>query len=156
MHFTGFLLVLAVFWFGTPTSSHANTKSWTWWPKNWENMSFEPYIGGEKIIQRSLWDNDEWTPEKWINDAGDEKRIIHDFYKTKIITNQHTDNDNIPVLEVGETFIQLSNLDRRRVLKFIDHVFDVTAEKDGMFFVFYTENKHKPLGIYNKYGFQSY
>ena len=155
MRVIGFLVILTVF--ASPLQAHANARSWAWWPQNWQDMNFEPHIGAQKILQRSVWDSDTWTPEQWINTPGDEKRIIHNFYKTHLITNQYTDGDNIPVLEVGPPFIQLSRLDRRRVLQFVDYVFNITAaEKDGMFYVLYAENRREPLGIYNRYGFQSY
>ncbi len=159
MRVLGFLLVLAVFSLGASAQSFAGAKPWiwSWWPSHWQGLDFQPYIGGEKISQRSLWDNDTWTPEAWIKDAGDAKRIMRDFYAIDIITNQYTDEDNIPVLEVGSQFMELSGLDKRRVLQFVDHIFEITSsEENGMFYVFYDKNKAAPLGIYNKYGFQSY
>jgi len=159
MRILSFLLVLAIFSIGTLSPSYASEKPWVWgwWPSHWKGLDFKPYLGNQKIGQRSLWDNDDWTPEAWIKDAGDEKRIMRDFYATGIVVKQYEDSDDIPVLEVGDTFIQLSGIDRRRVLQFIDHVFEITkSEENGMFYVFYSEHDSEPFGIYNKYGFQPY
>ncbi len=159
MRFLGFLLALAVLSFGFSTQSYASAKPWVWgwWPSHWQGLDFKPYLGDQKGSQRSLWDNDSWTPEAWIKDAGDEKRIIRDFYAVNIVTNQYKDSNNIPILEVGDAFINLSGLDKRRVLQFVDHVFEITSsEENGMFYVFYSENTKDPLGVYNKYGLQTY
>ena len=111
----------------------------------------------QKINNRALWDQDTWTPEAWIKDAGDAKRIMRDFYAVGIVTDQYEDGDDIPVLEVGEAFLQLAGVDQRRVLAFVDHVFQITAaEENGMFYVYYAEDKSDPAGIYTKHGFQSY
>lgn len=159
MRVLGFLLIIATFSIGSSTASYASSKPWLWgwWPSHWQGLDYQPYLGGQKIGQRSLWDGDGWTPEAWIKDAGDAKRIMHDFYSANIVTGQYSDKDNIPVLEVGAQFMQLSGIDKQRVLKFIDHVFEITtAEENGMFYVIYDENKKEPVGVFNKYGFLPY
>ncbi len=159
MRVLGFLLIIATFSIGSSTASYAAAKPWLWgwWPSHWQGLDYQPYLGGQKIGQRSLWDGDDWTPEAWIKDAGDAKRIMHDFYASNIVTGQYSDSDNIPVLEVGAGFMQLSGFDKQRVLKFIDHVFEITtAEENGMFYVIYDENKKEPVGIFNKYGLLPY
>tara|TARA_B100001989_G_scaffold216504_1_gene167364 strand:- start:648 stop:1127 length:480 start_codon:yes stop_codon:yes gene_type:complete len=128
---------------------------WHFFPKHWQTMDFDPYLGHQQIRQRSLWDGDDWTPEAWIKDAGDERRIMRDLYQSHIILDQHKDSQNIPVLVVGDPFKKLSDMDARRVLKFIDYVFEITtSEKDGMFYVYHIDDSKNPMGLYNKYGFQ--
>ncbi len=159
MRILSFLLALCVFSFGASLDAYAGKKiqGLGWSSSHWKGQDFKPYLGNEKIGQRSLWDDDTWTPEAWIKDAGDEKRIMRDFYATGIIIEQYEDRDNIPVLEVGDKFIQLSGVDQRRILKFIDYIFEITSsEENGMFYIYYTKNSKEPLGIYNKYGFQAY
>ncbi len=152
-----FLLAMAFVFLSFSTTAHAGAKSWSWWSDNWQSMDFEPYLGEQKIAQRSLWDDDTWTPEAWIKEDGDEKRIIYNLYNVNIITNQYKDKKNIPVLEVGDGFISLSSIDRHRILRFVDYVFEITtSEENGMFYVLYSDNKSEPLGLYNKHGFQSY
>jgi len=140
-----------------PHASYAEPKPWVWgwWPSHWRNLDFKPYLGDSKLTQRGLWDKDAWTPEAWIKDAGDEKRIMRDLYAADILSDQYTNGDNIPVLVVGQNFKRLSGLDQRRVLEFVDYVFKITsAEENGMFFVYYRENDDKEIGVYDKNGFQ--
>ena len=159
MRVLSFLAVLGFFALGCSAHVQASSKPWVWgwWPSHWQGLDFQPYLGGQKLSHRSLWDGDDWTPEAWIKDAGDAKRIMRDLYAAEIVTNQYEDSDNIPVLEVGDGFLLLSGLDKRRVLQFVDHVFQITeSEENGMFYVYYSMNDDEPAGIYNKYGFQSY
>ena len=158
MRILGFLLVFATLVFSV-ADVHARSQNalWRWWGENWQGVDFKPYIGEQQIRRRSLWDGDTWTPEAWIKDAGDEKRVMRSLYGANILTGQYTDGDNIPVLEVGENFIKLSGVDQIRVLKFVDHIFEIsTVEENGMFYVFYALDDEEPLGLYNKYGFQKY
>lgn len=151
-------LVFAVCMTAFPQLSQAEPKPWIWgwWPGHWRDLDFKPYIAGDgKMTQRGLWDKDAWTPEAWINDAGDAKRIMRDLYAVEIVADQYTNGDDIPVLVVGENFHRLSGLDQRRVLKFIDHVFQITtSEENGMFFIYDSENDDDPIGVYDKNGFQ--
>ncbi|MGH1455967.1 MAG: hypothetical protein ACRBDI_04235 [Alphaproteobacteria bacterium] len=158
MRILGFLLVLATFaTFVSDAQAKKNTSFLPWGGNDWRGVDFEPYIGEEQIRQRSLWDGDTWSPEAWIKDAGDEKRVMRDLYAADILVEQYTDGDNIPVLKVGENFIKLAGVDQRRVLQFVDYIFEITtAEENGMFYVIYSKDKKEPLGLYNKYGFQSY
>ena len=154
MRFLGFLLVLAVFYMGSVSQSHAR-KGFLW--QKYSVSDFEPYLGDQKINNRALWDGDEWTPQDWLKEEGDAKRIIRDFYEAEIITDQYKDSDDIPVLEVGDAFINLSSSYRYRVLRFVDHIFEITSsEENGTFYVFYAGNDDEALGLYNKHGFQSY
>ncbi len=158
MRILKFLLAVVFVFFSLSNVANAGgIKSWGWWSNNWRSLDFQPYLGDQKISQRSLWDNDTWSPEAWIKDAGDKRRIMRDLYAVNIIYRQYKDENNIPVLEVGDNFINLSNLDRSRVLRFVDYVFEITSsEENGMFYVFYSKNNKEPLGLYNKHGFQSY
>lgn len=158
MRILGFLLVFATLVVSvSDVQARSNNSLWGWWGGNWQDMDFHPYIGEEQIRQSSLWDGDTWTPEAWIKDAGDEKRVMRSLYDAQIVTDQYTDGDNIPVLEVGENFMKLAGVDQIRVLKFVDHIFEIsTSEENGMFYVLYEPDDGEPLGLYNKYGFQKY
>lgn len=149
-----FFALVCLLAFAAVSPAHA-AKSWGWWPSNWKTLDFQPYLGGEKLLQRGLWDRDTWTPQAWIKDAGASERIIRDFYAYNIIRDQYTDSDNIPVMVVGDNFMKLSGTDRRRVMEFIDYVFEITkSEPDGMFYVYNYQNMKEPIGVWNKYGFQ--
>ncbi len=158
MRFLGFFLALAVLAMGFSDPSYARKSGGLGWgSNNWSTGDFEPYFGEERIRQRSLWDGDTWTPEAWIIDAGDEKRVMRSLYEAGIVTDQYKKKGSVPVLEVGETFVQLSGLDQRRVLQFVDYVFEITtSEENGTFFVNYKPQGGEALGVYTKYGFQSY
>lgn len=156
MRILSFLLVAAVSIVGFAQVSHAGKATYKWTKYKGFKHNFEPYMGQQKLKQRSIWDNDTWTPQDWIDNPGDEKIILRDFYSLGILKEQYT-RKGTPVLDVGEKFIQLSGFDQRRVLEFVDYVFQITAAKeDGVFIVYYDKNKKQPLGVYNQYGFQNY
>lgn len=153
-----FLLLVAVMFagFAAPAIAKKATKS-QWRYTAGEKDDFTPYIGRQKLGQRSHKDDDKWTPQDWIENEGDEKAIIRDFYEGGIITKQYVGRKNIPVLRVGEPFVRLSNFDQKRILAFVDYVFEITTStQDGMYFVYYEADDKEPLGLYNKHGFQSY
>ncbi len=159
MRILGFLLLLAIASMASFSPSYAGDGFWSWniFGSKMGSEDFEPYIGGEKIKQRSLWDGDDWTPQDWIHEEDDKRAVMRDLYEAKIITGQYTGKQKIPVLEVGEPFTQLSGFDQRRVLEFVDYVFGITtAEENGSFWVYFEANKSEPMGLYNKHGFQSY
>ncbi|MCK5375161.1 MAG: hypothetical protein KAJ40_07745 [Alphaproteobacteria bacterium] len=151
-----FLFTLAV----TGVSGQSMADKATYWGFLYHDgykHDFQPYLGQEKLAQPSTADMDSWTPADWVDNPGDEKVILHDFYSLGLIKKQYIDRDNIPALRVGEPFIQLSSFDQKRVLAFIDYVFKITeSEENGMFYVYYNRNDSEPLGIYNKSGFISY
>lgn len=158
MRFLSFLTVLTLVLVSFVDVSDARTgRNYPWSSNDWAAQDFKPYFGDEQIRQRSLWDDDHWTPEAWIVDAGDEKRVMRSLYGAGIITKQYKDSDNIPVLEVGENYVLLSRFDQIRVLEFVDYVFQITtSEENGMFFIAYKPQKGEQLGIYTKHGYQSY
>ncbi len=157
MRILGFLVVFATLVVSVSDAQARSRSLWNWWGGHWSTVDFQPYLGEQQIRQRSLWDGDTWTPEAWIKDAGDEKRIMRSLYDANILADQYTDGDNIPVLEVGENFIKLSGVDQIRVLKFVDHIFEISSsEENGMFYVLYEKDDDEPMGLFNKYGFQRY
>lgn len=153
-----FLVLLAVVFagFSVPALAKKSTKAhWRFTPG--EQSDFTPYIGRQKLGQRSHKDDDAWTPRDWAQNEGDAKAIIRDFYEGNILVKQYIGSKNIPVLRVGEAFVRLSNFDQKRVLAFIDYVFEITTTtENGMYYVYYEGDDKEPLGLYNKYGFQSY
>ncbi len=117
-----------------------------------EHDEVRPYLNDSKIPHNVQWANDTWKPEDWTQGKGGNARnVIDGFYAADIITDQYEDGDT-PVLEVGQGFMKLSELDKRRVVMYVDHVFKVTdAAPDGMFYVRHKKSD-KVLGIYNKDG----
>ncbi len=153
-----FLLLLAMAMVGLSQFSYAGKA--TYWSSIYHDgykHDFEPYVGQQKLNQRSTKDMDSWTPADWIDNPGDEKIILRDFYAMGIIKEQYMDHDNIPVLRVGEAFVKLSSFDQKRVLEFVDYVFKITeSEKNGMFYVIYDRDDSEPLGLFNKSGYLNY
>lgn len=153
-----FLLFFALVVVGLPHQSKADhATEWSFIYHDGYKHDFEPYVGQQKLKQRSTKDMDSWTPADWIDNPGDEKIILRDFYAMGIIKEQYMDHDNIPVLRVGEAFDRLSTFDQNRVLAFVDYVFKITeSEENGMFFVVFERDESEPLGVYNKSGYINY
>lgn len=157
MRFLSFLLLFTVVFVGFSQQSYADKADhWSYIYHDGYKHNFEPYVGKQVLKQRSTIDNDTWTPEDWIDNPGDEKIILRDFYTMNILVKQFMD-DGIPVLRVGAPFVQLSKFDQKRVLAFIDYVFEITSSKEnGMFYVYFEKDDDNPLGLYNKHGFQNH
>lgn len=145
-----FLMVVAAVSLGACSSDNVSKVS--------KEKTYKPYLAEEQIRHSSLWVGDEWSPEDWVKEDGDKKRITHNLYASDILVDQYTNKDNIPVLEVGDQFMRMSGIDRNRVLQFMDHVFEITtSSKDGLFYVMYDQNgDDEMVGLYNKHGFQRY
>ena len=157
MRFLSFLLLFTVVFVGFSQQSYADKAThWSVIYHDGYKHNFEPYVGRQVLKQRSIIDNDTWTPEDWIDNPGDEKIILRDFYIMNILVKQFMDG-GIPVLRVGEPFVNLSKFDQTRVLAFIDYVFEITtSQENGMFYVYYEKDDDNPLGLYNKHGFQNH
>ena len=158
MRIFSFLLLLVLAAVGFSGQSVADKATyWDFIYHEGYKHNFDPYVGQQKLKQRSEADMDSWTPADWIVNPGDEKVVLRDFYTMGIIKEQYMDRDNIPVLRVGEPFVKLSSFDQKRVLRFIDYVFKITeSEENGMYYVVYDLDDDKPLGIFNKSGYLNY
>jgi hypothetical protein len=117
-----------------------------------DHSETRPYLEEAKMRHNVQWENDPWTPQDWIADRGGQVAVIDRFYADGIITNQFVKND-VPVLEVGRTFMELSALDRRRVLETVDYIFGMTDAPQGMFSVQHAETGDT-IGLYTKEGAQ--
>lgn len=121
-----------------------------------EHPGVKPYLEDAKLPHNSRWADDEWEPQDWIESrGGNPMNVINGFYDAGIITDQYFDDD-IPVLEVGQTFIELGAKDKRRVVAFIDDVFGVTQNTKAGVIVIYLDHKggDVPIGEFNKNGLQ--
>ncbi len=119
-------------------------------------MQAQPYLENAKLPHNSRWADDEWTPQDWIDSrGGDAISVINGFYEAGIVSDQYFD-DEIPVLEVGQGFIDLGAQDKRRVVAFIDEVFGVTkfAEPGVILLYFHSDEKEVPIGMFNAQGLQ--
>lgn len=147
------------------TQAQAGPKPWplSWWPGHWDGLDFKPYLEDAKAPHNEQWApglyaNEDWHPENWIRAKGSIEAVMDDFYKTEVIVEQDVD-DNMPVLVVGDTFMNLSTQEKQRVTGFIDYVYQVTTTAPaGMYTIYYerTDNwifgRGDPIGIYGVHG----
>lgn len=146
-----------------PARAEPKPTSLGWWPWHYWNLDFSKrYLEDGKTPHPSQWEFDAWTPDTWTNDRANEDAVIQGFYDTNILSRQYVDKglipilhkgEGIPVLEVGQNFLRLSDKDKRRVVAYVDSVWGITAKEGGMFYVNYKE-WNKPIGIYTKNGLQ--
>ncbi len=123
-------------------------------PNNKDHSEVQPYLEEAKTPHNIQWDDDDWTPEDWIASRGTAKNVMDGFYASDIITRQFVGTNDIPVLEVGQGFMQLSTHEKRRVVVFVDHVFEVTASSpNGSFFIRHARSGDA-VGLYTRQGLQ--
>ena len=115
----------------------------------------QPYLNEAKIPHNNQWDGQNWHPEYWVEDKGSVAAVMDGFYDAGVIIDQY--EDEVPVLEVGRPFLQLSPLDQRRVVEFVDYAFKITEQKPhGIFYVIidHKEKGKELLGLYTVNGLQ--
>lgn len=110
-----------------------------------------PYLEEGKIPHNSQWADDQWSPQDWIEDRGSAKAVMDGLYSSGIITDQYTE-DGIPVLEVGQRFLELSDQEKRRVASFVDVVFGITRQS-GLYLIYFHKNDI-PVGLFTVEGLQ--
>lgn len=137
---------------------------WFWWPGHWENQDFKPFADDPMMVHNSQWEqglyvDSEWHPQNWIDTKGSMRAVLDGFYDYDIIREQTVDG-HIPVLIVGDGYMNLSGLEKRRVADFVDYVFQVTTTAPaGMYAIYYHRTKTlwgrgDPIGMYTKHGLQ--
>ena len=112
-----------------------------------------PTLLEAKIPHNSQWADENWSPQEWIDDRGSAEAVIDGFYKSGIITDQYFDED-VPVLEVGDRFMDLSEQEQRRVTAFIDHVYNVTGSSAAGVYMIASHRRDDPIGLFSKQGLQ--
>ena len=147
-------LFLTVF---MPISGHASSLrelgKYIWGPPRSEYV--RPYLEEAKLPHNSRWADDEWSPQDWIDSrGGNAVNVVNGFYEAGIISDQYMDDD-IPVLEVGQGFLELGAQDKRRVVAFIDEVFGVTKHGNPpVIMIYFHDRKETPVGVFNAQGLQ--
>lgn len=100
------------------------------------------------------FDNENWSPEEWVElNGGSKEQMLARLKAAAIVTGQ-SERDNIPVLEVGQPFLRLSGLEKHRVAAFIDYMYGVTAEREDGMFIICRKDMDIDIGYYTKYGLQ--
>lgn len=129
----------------------ASFGKWIWGPPDSEAV--RPYLESARLPHNSQWADDEWTPQAWIDSRGSATAVIEGLYEADIITGQYTDGE-IPVLEVGQRFLELSGQDKRRVVAFFDDTFGITRSGPGGVLKVILDKGDVPLGLFTAKGLQ--
>lgn len=110
-----------------------------------------PYLYDYQDPHNSQWADDHWKPSDWTERQGRNAfDVVNGFYEAGIVTDQYTDGDGAAVLEVGQVFLQISDLERHRIVAFFDHVFQVTSSTvGGVIRIVFYENDEK-VGLFTK------
>lgn len=161
-----YILLFLAFFLILPSSVNAEPKPWywSWWPSHWENQDFRPHLMDPKTPHNAQWHarwnpSNGWTPEDWIAAEGSVDAVLKNLYDAEIIKEQ-TEDDDIPLLIVGDGFMHLSGQEKRRVVDFIDYGFQVTARPENAFFYIYYDRTKRlwsrgdPIGVYTETGLQ--
>ena len=108
-----------------------------------------PYLRPAEYSHDNHRDGD-WSPEDWVEAEGSATQVIDGFYDAGIIVDQNENNG--PILSVGEPFLRLSPLDQYRVATFIDYAFKMSEKEAGGVYQIY--HKGQAVGLYSKHGLQ--
>lgn len=114
-----------------------------------------PYHEGGRLPQNSQYkERHQHEARHWAVSRGGHQRLLNQFYQAQIITDQYV-SDDVPVVEVGNAFMQLSGHDQRRVMDFIDDMYGATRynNHNGVIRITYWRTG-EPIGLYTKYGLQ--
>ncbi len=129
-----------------------------WWDHHWDYQTFKPYVEDSRMSQSYRWENDSWTPKDWINQHGSKEATINALKSANIIKEfdetTFWGNEKTPVLEVGYAFMQISSLQKRRVAKFVDYAYGVTARSEQGAMLIEDAKTHVAIGVYTKLGLQ--
>lgn len=113
------------------------------------------YLRDGTTPHNNQWNGENWHPEYWVEAEGSVTKVIDGFYKSGVIVDQY--DDEVHVLEVGETFLRLSPVDQRHVVEFVDYAFKITEQQPhGIFYVVFDHKRkgQELLGIYTVNGLQ--
>ncbi len=135
-----------------PVAGHAQSiGKYIWGPPNTDPV--RPYLETAKIPHNSQWAHDDWTPQDWVETRGGKPiNVINGLYEAQIITDQYTDDD-VPVLEVGQAFLDLSTQEKYRVAAFVDSAYGITKKGKGAIMIRF-HKRDIPIGIFTKDGLQ--
>lgn len=136
------------------TPAHAGPKFlglW-WWPSHWTDQDFNPHYANGTDPHNSQWAGNNWTPADWIKaEGGDGTKLVQKWINADIIIGSYKDISGVPYLEIGPNFYHLSGLDKRKVTETLDAIYQVTANKPGMYFIKDGQTQ-KVIGTFSKEG----
>lgn len=151
---TAFALLCAIIGSTTPAQASPKFLGLEWWPWHWEQTTFKPYLEKPVYPQNSQWESRTWQPADWnAQRPGGAAELIKGFYTVGIFKRQYMDDD-VPVLEVGPRFYELSGYDKRRVLRLLDEEYKITSSHENGMFTVADGRTGKPIGLYTANGLQ--
>jgi len=101
----------------------SSARDYLWGPPQTDFV--RPFLEEAKLPHNARWADDEWSPKDWIDSRGGSvKAVVDGLYRADIVVDQYI--DDVPVLEVGQGFLELGAQDQRRVVAFMDEVFGIT------------------------------
>ncbi len=149
-----FITVLAVFAPTRAADRPGYFSSGTFWGDGSEtDYTIPPYVNGAVLPNNAQWKMHDWSPARWIGEGQSALDVIEHFYKTGLVVDQDVD-DGVPVLEVSDLFLRLSDADKRKVLMMFDYSYDITSRSEPALFMIEHERTGDILGSYGVAGMQ--
>ncbi|MCB9983886.1 MAG: hypothetical protein H6861_09490 [Rhodospirillales bacterium] len=135
-----FQFFIAVLVLNSGAGFATSARDYIWGPPQKDFV--RPFLEEAKLPHNARWADDEWSPKDWIDSRGGSvKAVVDGLYRADIVADQYVDND-IPVLEVGQGFLELGAQDKRRVIAFMDEVFGVTKfSTPGVILIVFHQDK---------------
>ena len=119
-----------------------------------DNLEFDHrHIDDPKTPHNYRWQEQDWSPEQWVEARGSAEALLHDFYRAGFITKQY-DIDGVPALDVGQGWMDLSMQERVRVLRVVDYMYEITKNNPDGTILIYRDKMSGLLGVYTVSGLQ--
>ena len=153
LHFFGFALICALF-ITSPACADREGGISKWLNNDYSFDDFaRPVFKDAENPHMHQWSDGDWVPEDWIIAEGSIEAVIDNLYAKRIVRDQ-TSEDDVPVLEVGNIFMTLSDDDRYKVVRFFDYAYNITGDNElGMIHIEH-EGTNDHIGLYTKHGLQ--
>lgn len=168
------LLIFTLMIFLLPSQSQARETFTGWFfDYPYEYTPEKPLSENGKDPHNIQWHNNlyydqNWHPQHWVNAKGSIEAVLQGFYNSKIIiddddlhrTEDPEDMDLDPRVVVGDNFMHLSGLEKRRIAIFLDYAYGVTRPDGvGHYEVYYNRTKRfwgysDPIAVYSFGGLQ--
>ncbi len=114
-----------------------------------------PHLHDARTPHNTQWQDNNWTPQEWTDArGGNPMNVIQGFYDADIIRDQNFNKDEVPVLIVGQGFINLSDGEKRRVAMYVDDTYGITRSNPQAAYLLEFYKKSKAVGIFTKDGLQ--
>ncbi len=157
MKFHTILAVLALSFTITTAQAGSNWNPYLKWGFGFDSPRPDrPLLETGKEPHNIQWefDNENWSPAEWADfHRGDTQEMLNRLMDAGIVTDQYK-QDGVPVLEVGQPYLRLSGLEKRRVAEYIDFMYGVTKEREDGMFLIYREDTDEEIGYFTKHGLQ--